>query len=90
MQDEHDEKKRAARAAVAQRQAEFKRRQRLAGLRQVTVWVNDDSWNFGFAAAQAGQPATPVPPEAVDAWSWYGGWLDGDRKRQKSFAAKDF
>lgn len=65
---------------VARRQSEFKRRQRAAGLRQVTVWINAEAWNLGFAAGEVGQPATPIPPAASDAWSWFGGWIEGNRK----------
>jgi len=73
---------------AAKRQAEFKRRQRAAGLRQVAVWINAEAWNLGFAAGEAGQPAIPISPDATDAWSWFGGWVEGNRKWEKLLQQK--
>lgn len=68
---------------TAQRQSAFRRRQREAGLRQVTIWMNAEAWNLGFAAGAAGAPATPISPGAADALSWFGGWIEGESRRKK-------
>lgn len=83
-----DEKDKPQPSAVTRRQAEFKARQRAAGLRQVTFWLHADSWNAGFSAGENGEPATSVPGDVVDELSWFGGWVGGKNKR-KSFATKD-
>lgn len=84
MKDAKEKKtvKSPVKSANARRQEAYRQRQRAAGKRQRVVWIKESDWQAGFAAGEAGQPASPVPP-GIDGLSWVSGWIEGDAKRQR-------
>lgn len=64
----------------AKRQEAYRKRQQAAGKRQCMVWIEDGSWQKGFAAGGAGKLSGSLPV-GVDALSWFAGWIEGKAKR---------
>ncbi len=63
----------------AQRQAEFRARQRATGKKERIVWVHEADWQAGFDAGLAGKPSFPVPA-GWDELSWLSGYIEGKQK----------
>lgn len=90
MKDEHDNRtgdllntKSAEKTSRnAKNQQAFRARQKAAGKRQTVIWIVPADWREGYRAGDAGEPATPVPPD-TDPLSWFGGWIEGDATRKK-------
>lgn len=63
----------------ADRQREFRERQREAGFRQQTLWVHSDTESEGRQAALDGKPLKPLGSK--DPISWAIGWLNEKGKQ---------
>jgi ribosome modulation factor len=46
--------------------------------------IDRKAWQEGFAAGEAGRIAGRCPYAAAttEAWSWHGGWIEGDAGRR--------
>jgi ribosome modulation factor len=51
--------------------------------------IEQDSraWKEGYqAGATASQMSCPYPVDSLKAWSWHGGWIEGDARRRQALA----
>lgn len=58
---------------TADRQREFRERQREAGFKQQTLWIHAATQEEGKQAARQGKPLEPM--ESKDPLSWAAGWI---------------
>jgi len=59
---------------LAERQRQFRERQRAAGFTQRTLWIHADSEEAGRRAAASGDPCNPLEHSHPESWAI--GWVD--------------
>ena len=64
---------------TADRQREFRERQRDAGFKQQTLWIHTTTREEGEKAARDGKPLKPM--ESKDPLSWAAGWISEKSKQ---------
>ncbi|WP_455911196.1 hypothetical protein [Pseudomonas putida] len=64
---------------TADRQREFRLRQREAGFKQQTLWIHTKTEEEGKQAARDGKPLSPM--ESKDPLSWAAGWISEKSKQ---------
>jgi hypothetical protein len=83
MQDAADKKTGdLLRSPGAKRQAQYRARKVLAGMRQRLVWMDDGAWQAGFNAGLAGMPNTCLT--GLDQLSFVSGYIEGQAKAAKT------
>jgi hypothetical protein len=51
----------------------------------MTVRPDQEAWDAGFAAGQAGEFSNsyPYPPLSIESLSWHSGYIEGKAKRKE-------
>ena len=65
--------------STAERQREFRERQRELGFKQTTVWIHTEAAKEGIRAAREGKPLEPMG--SIDPLSWAAGWISEKGKQ---------
>jgi ribosome modulation factor len=52
---------------------------------ELPVRLDQEAWNAGFAAGQAGEfsNSCPYPPMTIESLSWHSGYIEGKAKRKE-------